>query len=463
MITAAITGRTNVGKSTLFNRLARRKLALVYDEPGLTRDRRMGNAQLGDLNFRIVDTAGLEDIKSGSFGSLSARIQDQTKLAIVESDIILFMIDGRSGLFSLDFKCASMLHKLGKFVILVANKVERAQDEHNIYEACSMGFGDPVTISARHGDGMIDLKNAIDDALNRKNALALKFMNDHKTIENQKNANKPLKITVVGRPNVGKSTLINQIIKEERLLTGPDPGTTRDSIPVDWKWQDRSIKIFDTAGLRKKARVHEKIEKLSVSDSLRSIQHAEVVIIVFDATSPLKKQDIQIVDLVVQEGRAPVIVFNKWDLIKDKKELLSDLHKKTAYVLPQIRGIKTVPLSGKNGIGLQYLMDAIVDIESVWKKRISTSKLIRWLECVQEHHPPPLFSGKRMRFKYITQIKTRPPTFFAQWPHPENLPDSYERYLINELRRSFELHGIPLRLQLRKKDNPYRRTKDLAN
>ena len=471
--TAAIIGRPNVGKSTLFNRLAGRKLALVDDQPGVTRDRRTADASLMDLRFQIIDTAGLEDADEHS---LEGRMRDQTEQAIFDADITLFVIDARTGVLPLDTSFASMLRKVGKPVVVVANKSEGRRGEAGLYEAYSMGHGEPVAISAEHGEGLIDLRNAIVEALGEEKALEsddgavadiLQGGSPDDFAEDEEfeldagddipdyDPSKPLKIAIVGRPNAGKSTLINKMVGEDRLLTGPEAGITRDSISIDWEWNNRPIKLFDTAGMRKKARVQEKLEKLSVADGLRAVQYAEVVVIVFDATIPFEKQDLQIVDLIVKEGRAPVLAFNKWDLIKDKQAALTDLHEKTKRLLPQIRGVRTVTISGQTGKGLEQLMQAIADADRIWNKRLSTSRLNNWLDGVQAHHPPPAVSGRRIRFKYIAQIKTRPPTFVAQCTRPEGLPASYERYLLNELRATFELPGVPLRLHLRKGDNPY--------
>lgn len=465
----AITGRPNVGKSTLFNRLVGKRLALVDDQPGVTRDRREGAARLGDITFNIIDTAGLEEASSAS---LEGRMRDQTEQAIIEADVTLFLIDARAGVTPLDQSFATMLRRSGKPIILVANKVEGRKGDDGLYEAFSMGFGEPVPISAEHGEGMVDLRDALVASVGEDVAFGLlekdnapkeddpfefepQDWDDDDELEPEYDNTKPLSICIVGRPNAGKSTLINQMVGQDRLLTGPEAGITRDSISVDWEWQGRAIKLFDTAGMRRKARVQEKLEKLSVADALRAIQYAEIVIIVFDATIPFEKQDLQIVDLIAREGRAPVIAFNKWDLIEDKQATLKDLHEKTERLLPQLRGVRTVTLSGQTGKGLDRLMEAVVETDRIWNKRISTSRLNRWLDEVQAYHPPPAVSGRRIRFKYITQAKTRPPTFMAQCTRPEGLPASYERYLLNELRATFELPGVPLRLYLRKPENPF--------
>jgi GTP-binding protein len=466
----AIIGRPNVGKSTLFNRLAGRKLALVDDTPGVTRDRRVHAGKLYDLRFDVIDTAGLEDAAASS---LEGRMRAQTEAAIDEADLVIFIMDARAGIMPDDRTFADVVRRTGKPVVLAANKSESRSSEGGAIEAWELGLGEPIPISAEHGQGMADLRHAIVEALGEDRALAEDEEDEApgiaisdgligEDIEDpdaeivpEYDTTKPLRIAIVGRPNAGKSTLINTMLGEERLLTGPEAGITRDSISVDWEWRGRRIKLFDTAGMRRKAKVQEKLEKLSVADGLRAIRFAEIVIIVFDATIPFEKQDLQIADLIIREGRAPVLAFNKWDLIENRQELLAELREKTERLLPQVRGLQAVTISGETGRGLDKLMEAVEKTHRVWNRRISTGKLNRWLEGVLAHHPPPAVAGRRLKIKYITQVKTRPPGFVLSCSRPDAMPQSYIRYLINGLRETFEMPGVPIRIALRAPDNPF--------
>jgi GTP-binding protein len=462
--TVAIVGRPNVGKSTLFNRLVGKKLALVDDTPGVTRDRRPGDARLMGLTFTIIDTAGLEEADEES---LQGRMRMQTEAAIDEADLSLFVVDAKFGLTPVDKDLAEMLRRRGKPVVLVANKSEAKGSDGGFYDAYTLGLGEPTPISAEHGQGMLDLRDAIVEAIGKDRAYAKQDdaavtdvdvrdeLADDEDYEPEYDDTKPLRVAIIGRPNAGKSTLINRFLGEDRLLTGPEAGITRDSISVDWEWNGRTIKMFDTAGMRKKARVTEKLEKLSVADSLRSIRFAETVVIVFDSTIPFEKQDLQLVDLVIREGRAAVLAFNKWDMIEDQQAVLADLREKTDRLLPQARGIRAVPISGQTGRGLDKLMQAIIDTDKVWNKRISTSRLNRWLEQQQVQHPPPAVSGRRLKLKYMTQVKARPPAFMISCTRADSLPESYTRYLINSLRVDFDMPSVPIRIHYREKENPY--------
>lgn len=465
----AIIGRPNVGKSTLFNRLAGRKLALVDDTPGVTRDRRVHPAKLYDIAFDVIDTAGFEDAPAST---LPGRMRQQTEIAIREADLIFFLMDAKAGLMPDDRTFAEVVRRSGKPVVLVANKAEARGAQGGMLEAWELGLGEPVPISAEHGQGMPDLRDAVIAALGEERVFGEEEEADDEIAISEVligediadpdaedvpayDEAKPLRIAVVGRPNAGKSTLINALIGEERLLTGPEAGITRDSISVDWDWRGRQIKLFDTAGMRRKAKVQEKLEKLSVTDGLRAMRFAEVVIIVLDATIPFEKQDLQIADLIIREGRAPVIAFNKWDLIDHPQEVLADLREKTERLLPQARGIQAVTVSAETGRGLDKLMDAVVRTHKVWNSRVSTGKLNRWLEGILAHHPPPAVAGRRLKIKYVTQAKTRPPGFVVSCSRPDALPQSYVRYLVNSLRESFDMPGVPIRMALRTSDNPF--------
>ncbi|WOC15356.1 ribosome biogenesis GTPase Der [Pseudochrobactrum sp. MP213Fo] len=468
--TLAIIGRPNVGKSTLFNRIVGRKLALVDDTPGVTRDRRMHEGKLYDLYFKVIDTAGLEIAEAST---LEGRMRAQTEAAIDEADAVLFVIDAKAGLTPTDIEFAQFVRKFSKPIILVANKAEARGSEAGLYDAYRLGLGEPCPISAEHGQGLPDLRDAIVEVIGKERAFAEEEAAEAFTPETigelvgedvsdeedevipDYDDTKPLRIAIVGRPNAGKSTLINTMLGQDRLLTGPEAGITRDSISVEWEWRGREVKLFDTAGLRRKSRVQEKLEKLSVADGLRAIRFAEVVIIVLDATIPFEKQDLQIIDLIIREGRAPLIAFNKWDLIEDRQALLADLREKTERLLPQVRGIRAVPISGETGQGIEKLMESVELTHRIWNSRISTGRLNRWLEGVLAHHPPPAVSGRRLKIKYMTQVKARPPGFMVSCSRPDSMPQSYVRYLINGLRETFDMPGVPIRLSLRTSDNPF--------
>ena len=464
----AIIGRPNVGKSTLFNRLTGRRQALVSDMPGLTRDRREGRAEVAGHPVVLVDTAGLED---GAPGSIPARMRKQTEAAMATADLVLFVIDMREGVTPVDEAFARLVMATGKPAILVANKCEGRRGHDGLYEAFALGLGEPVPISAEHGEGLGELDRDVAAALGLKAATQAgrggaraKRRNDQSPVEPEaaepaapeaSERARPLRVAIVGRPNVGKSTLVNALLGEERMITGPEPGLTRDSIATDLEWEGRQIRLFDTAGLRRKARVTELAEKLGTTDTMRAIRFAEVVVLVVDAGQAFEHQDLTIGDLVSEEGRAIVIAVNKWDLVADKQKMLKDLRETVSEKLGQVQGVQMVTVSALGERGLDQLMKAVLSASEIWNRRVSTGDLNRWLAEATSRHAPPASGGRRIRIKFMTQPTTRPPTFVGFCQRADAMPDAYKRYLINSLRAAFKLPGTPIRFNLRKGDNPF--------
>jgi GTP-binding protein len=470
--TVAIVGRPNVGKSTLFNRLVGRRLALVDDQPGVTRDRRPGAGQLGDLDFTVIDTAGLEEAPAES---LAGRMRVQTETAIAQADAIFFLIDARAGLTPVDRAFAAEVRRSGRPVVLVANKSEGRAGEAGRLEAYGLGLGDPVAISAEHAEGIADLHEALvaalpehvqaqrDERQRAREALRDAFGEDDTADDAPLDEaalaaarlRHPIRVAVIGRPNAGKSTLINRLLGEDRLLTGPEAGITRDSIAVDIQWNGRTFRFDDTAGMRRRSRIDDKLEKLSVADGLNAVRFAEVVVVLLDTERGIEEQDQRIADLAEREGRAVVLAAGKWDLTDNKPGAISKLRAESERKLTQLKGVPFVAVSGLTGEGLDRLMQAIVDAFEIWNKRVSTSALNRWLSNSISAHPPPAVSGRRIKLNYMTQPKARPPSFVLFCSRADAVPEAYKRYLVNSLRETFDLPGTPIRLTLREKANPF--------
>lgn len=467
--TLAIVGRPNVGKSTLFNRLVGKRLALVDDQPGVTRDLREGEAKLGDLRFTVIDTAGLEDATDDS---LQGRMRRLTERAVEMADACLFMIDARTGVTPTDEVFADILRRKGSPVFVAANKAEGMAADAGVMEAYGLGLGEPIRLSAEHGEGLPELYAALmpmaDAFEERSKEIApetdVTVDEDSDVPDHTPTLKRPLQIAVVGRPNAGKSTLINKILGEDRLLTGPEAGITRDAISLTLEWSGTPVRIFDTAGMRKKAKVQDKLEKLSVSDGLRAVKFAEVVVVLLDAAIPFEQQDLRIADLAEREGRAVVVAVNKWDIEDEKQEKLRDLKESFTRLLPQLRGAPLITVSAKTGRGLERLHAAILKAHDVWNMRITTAQLNRWLDGMVQAHPPPAPQGKRIKLRYMTQAKTRPPGFVVMCSHPDKVPTAYSRYLVNGLREDFEMPGTPIRLYMRGQSdaNPFKGRKKPA-
>jgi GTP-binding protein len=449
-LTVAIVGRPNVGKSTLFNRLVGGRLAIVDDTPGVTRDWQEAEARIGPLHFTAIDTAGLEEAAPGT---LERRMRESTEAVLGRADVALFLIDARAGVTPLDQHFADLLRRSGKPVILVANKCEGKIASANLAEAYALGLGEPLPLSAEHGEGMSDLYDAL--APYAAEEPAAEPVGDDEELREEEAPQGPIKLAIVGRPNVGKSTLVNRLIGEERLLVGPEAGITRDAIPVDWTWEGRAVRLVDTAGMRRKARVEAKLEKLAVADTLKTIRLAEVVILVLDGTLGLEKQDLTIADLVVQEGRALVIGVNKWDLVEDRAKALRAIEDRVESGLAQVRGVPIVTFSAATGRHVDRLMPAVAAQLERWNRRVKTSELNRWLESALDRHPPPAVRGRRLKLRYATQVSARPPTVALFCSRPMALPEDYIRYLANGFRETFDLAGVPIRFVVRKPENPY--------
>ncbi len=448
--TVAIVGRPNVGKSTLFNRLVGRRAALVDDAPGMTRDRREGEARLGARRFTVIDTAGLEDADGST---LEGRMREQTERAVADADLALMLVDARVGVTPIDRHFATWLRRQPTPVCLLANKCEGRAAEANLGEAFALGLGEPVAVSAAHGIGMPDLLDLIESHM--AGAEPETEPDEERDGEEGEDDNRPIDLAIVGRPNVGKSTLVNALIGDDRMLTGPEPGVTRDAIAVEWTYRDQALRLVDTAGLRRRARVSERLERMAVDDTFKAVGLAHVVVLVLDGEAILDKQDLTIARHVIDEGRALLIAVNKWDIVADRTEATRRLRDRLETSLPQARGLPTVMISALKRQRLDALMDAVLQTYALWNARITTGRLNRWLDGVAASHPPPMVAGRRVKLRYMTQVKSRPPTFALWVSRPEGIPEAYQRYLINGLRETFGLTGVPLRLLLRKGHNPY--------
>jgi GTP-binding protein len=442
--TVAIVGRPNVGKSTLFNRLVGKRLALVDDRPGVTRDRREGEAKLLGLDFRVIDTAGFEDEDPET---LPGRMRRQTEAAVRDSDAALFLIDAREGVTPLDQEIGRWLRAESTPVIVVGNKAEGRAGEAGLLDAYRLGLGDPIAISAEHGEGVADLFEVLRPLVER----------DEHEAGDEPGEGAPLSLAIVGRPNAGKSTLVNRMLGEERMITGPEAGITRDSISLDWQWKDRPVRLVDTAGLRKRAKVEDKLERLSVADTRRAIDYAEVVVLLLDATRGLESQDLRIANQVIDEGRALIIAVNKWDVAENASALFNGIKAALAEGLAQLKDVPLLTVSAKTGKGIDTVLDVAFDLREAWSKRVPTGELNRWFEDAIEANPPPAPKGQRIKLRYITQVKTRPPTFVVFGNRTDELPESYRRYLLNAMRRQLKLGPVPLRLEFRGRSNPFDR------
>ena len=445
--TVAIVGRPNVGKSTLFNRLVGRRLALVDDRPGVTRDRREGEARLLGLEFRVIDTAGFEDEDPQS---LPGRMRAQTEAAVRDADAALFLVDARDGLTPLDEEIGRWLRAESTPVILVANKAEGRASENGILEAFSLGLGEPIAISAEHGEGVADLFEAIRPHVEHEHLEADEEVDER---------NAPLKLAVVGRPNAGKSTLVNKMIGEDRMITGPEAGITRDSISIDWEWDGHPVRLVDTAGLRKRAKVEDKLERLSAADTKRAIDFSEVVVLLLDATRGLESQDLRIASQVIEEGRGLIIAVNKWDIAENASSLFNGIKAALDEGLAQLRDVPVLTVSAKTGKGIDMILKVAIEVREAWGRRVPTGELNRWFERAVDANPPPAPKGQRIKLRYITQVKSRPPSFVVFGNRTDELPESYRRYLVNALRRDLKLGPVPMRLEFRGRSNPFDRAR----